>query len=212
MTPYGGIDLSQHCSGNHLSKIHVTFPGTNELNHPNSPPIFVWLLCLCQIYNMQLLDCLFQCFIHKKLMWSYCFYALCQCSCNFNNVLYILQTISLEYTLNSVCHIFLLFIALNIYTIDCLYHSLFKPFISLTVYTLTVYTIDRLYYLCHWLFLPLIIFVGSSNSHDHNVVRKSEDCMYVNWTWQHNILSTSNGYWCMGIKGEMSGTVCVTFT
>ena len=23
---------------------------------------------------------------------------------------------------------------------------------------------------------------------------------------------TSNGYWCMGIKGEMSGTVCVTFT
>ena len=24
--------------------------------------------------------------------------------------------------------------------------------------------------------------------------------------------STSNGSWCMGIKGEMSGTVCVTFT
>ena len=23
---------------------------------------------------------------------------------------------------------------------------------------------------------------------------------------------TSNGSWCMGIKGEMSGTVCVTFT
>ena len=23
---------------------------------------------------------------------------------------------------------------------------------------------------------------------------------------------TSNGFWCMGIKGEMSGTVCVTFT
>ena len=25
-------------------------------------------------------------------------------------------------------------------------------------------------------------------------------------------ISTSNGSWCMGIKGEMSGTVCVTFT
>ena len=23
---------------------------------------------------------------------------------------------------------------------------------------------------------------------------------------------TSNGSWCIGIKGEMSGTVCVTFT
>ena len=27
-----------------------------------------------------------------------------------------------------------------------------------------------------------------------------------------NTDSTSNGSWCMGIKGEMSGTVCVTFT
>ena len=26
------------------------------------------------------------------------------------------------------------------------------------------------------------------------------------------IIPTSNGSWCMGIKGEMSGTVCVTFT
>ena len=25
-------------------------------------------------------------------------------------------------------------------------------------------------------------------------------------------IKTSNGSWCMGIKGEMSGTVCVTFT
>ena len=25
-------------------------------------------------------------------------------------------------------------------------------------------------------------------------------------------MKTSNGSWCMGIKGEMSGTVCVTFT
>ena len=27
-----------------------------------------------------------------------------------------------------------------------------------------------------------------------------------------HIVRTSNGYWCMGIKGEMSDTVCVTFT
>ena len=26
------------------------------------------------------------------------------------------------------------------------------------------------------------------------------------------MVATSNGFWCMGIKGEMSGTVCVTFT
>ena len=29
---------------------------------------------------------------------------------------------------------------------------------------------------------------------------------------QPSITNTSNGSWCMGIKGEMSGTVCVTFT
>ena len=28
----------------------------------------------------------------------------------------------------------------------------------------------------------------------------------------HLLYQTSNGSWCMGIKGEMSGTVCVTFT
>ena len=28
--------------------------------------------------------------------------------------------------------------------------------------------------------------------------------------WCKNV--TNNGSWCMGIKGEMSGTVCVTFT
>ena len=32
----------------------------------------------------------------------------------------------------------------------------------------------------------------------------SHDCIFSDWT--------SNGSWCMGIKGEMSGTVCVTFT
>ena len=28
----------------------------------------------------------------------------------------------------------------------------------------------------------------------------------------YRLIWTSNGSWCMGIKGEMSGTVCVTFT
>ena len=28
----------------------------------------------------------------------------------------------------------------------------------------------------------------------------------------HTAAETSNGSWCIGIKGEMSGTVCVTFT
>ena len=34
------------------------------------------------------------------------------------------------------------------------------------------------------------------------------------WIWNQHWLSrkTSNGSWCIGIKGEMSGTVCVTFT
>ena len=31
-------------------------------------------------------------------------------------------------------------------------------------------------------------------------------------TSYHQTRRTSNGSWCMGIKGEMSGTVCVTFT
>ena len=34
------------------------------------------------------------------------------------------------------------------------------------------------------------------------------------YLWPGGVIttSTSNGSWCMGIKGEMSGTVCVTFT
>ena len=32
------------------------------------------------------------------------------------------------------------------------------------------------------------------------------------WRWFQLMNHTSNGSWCMGIKGEMSGTVCVTFT
>ena len=30
--------------------------------------------------------------------------------------------------------------------------------------------------------------------------------------WRPQKYKTSNGSWCIGIKGEMSGTVCVTFT
>ena len=34
-------------------------------------------------------------------------------------------------------------------------------------------------------------------------------CVAIKFT--HKVM-TSNGSWCIGIKGEMSGTVCVTFT
>ena len=47
-----------------------------------------------------------------------------------------------------------------------------------------------------------------------------EDQVPVDFRYRHLIFKwvvvtrqgTSNGSWCMGIKGEMSGTVCVTFT
>ena len=59
--------------------------------------------------------------------------------------------------------------------------------------------------------------------------RQSETCLWqdLSSTVINNVLNryilpvlrqfktmmvTSNGSWCMGIKGEMSGTVCVTFT
>ena len=39
---------------------------------------------------------------------------------------------------------------------------------------------------------------------------------HMHWTVKPTIFNhneqTSNGSWCIGIKGEMSGTVCVTFT
>ena len=35
---------------------------------------------------------------------------------------------------------------------------------------------------------------------------------YMGIWWVLSQITTSNGSWCMGIKGEMSGTVCVTFT
>ena len=36
-----------------------------------------------------------------------------------------------------------------------------------------------------------------------------DQLIVTEWCWKY---MTSNGSWCMGIKGEMSGTVCVTFT
>ena len=52
------------------------------------------------------------------------------------------------------------------------------------------------------IFLPLYRITSCST---HAV------CLYLGF----RVISTreiSNGSWCMGIKGEMSGTVCVTFT
>ena len=54
----------------------------------------------------------------------------------------------------------------------------------------------------------------------HHVFSWVDSCLYgaqLHRSVQSYILvlittATSNGSWCMGIKGEMSGTVCVTFT
>ena len=40
----------------------------------------------------------------------------------------------------------------------------------------------------------------------------STGCHWRCWKLPSISPVTSNGSWCMGIKGEMSGTVCVTFT
>ena len=48
---------------------------------------------------------------------------------------------------------------------------------------------------------------------DKTVVRSSYLHNEISYTGKTTSLYwTSNGSWCMGIKGEMSGTVCVTFT
>ena len=50
---------------------------------------------------------------------------------------------------------------------------------------------------------------------DGQVSVETSDNLFEQFTI-HNLTikvkETSNGSWCMGIKGEMSGTVCVTFT
>ena len=40
----------------------------------------------------------------------------------------------------------------------------------------------------------------------------TREFMVTEMSCQHSIQQISNGSWCMGIKGEMYGTVCVTFT
>ena len=52
------------------------------------------------------------------------------------------------------------------------------------------------------------------NKYNKNCMYPFVNCMYckfprINDSWF--LMITSNGSWCMGIKGEMSGTVCVTF-
>ena len=51
-------------------------------------------------------------------------------------------------------------------------------------------------------------------SHWLGASRVKPVCIYIpastDVVWRH--VTTSNGSWCIGIKGEMSGTVCVTFT
>ena len=54
---------------------------------------------------------------------------------------------------------------------------------------------DAYFFIFHQIFL-------CSSSQGDNVLLN-----YVDICWR-----TSNGSWCIGIKGEMSGTVCVTFT
>ena len=59
--------------------------------------------------------------------------------------------------------------------------------------------------------LAPIGYLTFSNPHQSSVFRsttkKTPKCtLLASCEW------TSNGSWCMGIKGEMSGTVCVTFT
>ena len=51
----------------------------------------------------------------------------------------------------------------------------------------------------------LVMYYKSSYMTIHNAL---SDVCYFAVSTEH----TSNGSWCMGIKGEMSGTVCVTFT
>ena len=45
---------------------------------------------------------------------------------------------------------------------------------------------------------------------NHDIKSKFAQKLYSERMWY--VYITSNGSWCMGIKGEMSGTVCVTFT
>ena len=56
-----------------------------------------------------------------------------------------------------------------------------------------------------WMIFRLILVIDGSGISCTIAVRWHHD-----YHWSS--LMTSNRSWCMGIKGEMSGTVCVTFT
>ena len=56
------------------------------------------------------------------------------------------------------------------------------------------------------------ISVGGFSGPDDAVGPAEQLREYGHAPWLSSPSATSNGSWCMGIKGEMSGTVCVTFT
>ena len=64
----------------------------------------------------------------------------------------------------------------------------------------------------HFLELKISYFdCNSAKVCSYDIIGKKSQLGQVMAWWRHEE-TTSNGSWCMGIKGEMSGTVCVTFT
>ena len=60
---------------------------------------------------------------------------------------------------------------------------------------------------CRWYFQ--IHFLNKNFVPYYSIDNKAALVCIIIWCWTGD---TSNGSWCIGIKGEMSGTVCVTFT
>ena len=62
-----------------------------------------------------------------------------------------------------------------------------------------------------WWLIFLVKPVYYSTIYSMNCTKRlTPVCAFTSRLCQQQV--TSNGSWCMGIKGEMSGTVCVTFT
>ena len=57
-----------------------------------------------------------------------------------------------------------------------------------------------------------VILVGRVTVFRRNSLLMLHQSGLASWGMECHMGSTSNGSWCIGIKGEMSGTVCVTFT
>ena len=73
------------------------------------------------------------------------------------------------------------------------------------------------WYISYWVILMAHCSHGYLWTHDIEVGASWRDCdnPELFGTWLHHFAyrgRTSNGSWCIGIKGEISGTVCVTFT